>query len=216
MAQVEEKPKGGKQAKAKKAAKSKHSPNVISFPGRGHTFLLGLILVASAVAVSILFLLREPQLPLLAKPPLAIVMICAVGLVITALKQTRATTLLIAPAGLEVSGPNGKAQYAWNKIETVRVVGAVGTFADDPFSPAQKRIGLALFLRGGNEGRVEAHEADAVLAVGDQDQGEKFVDAAAQITKTLRSRQRGGKAKPTALQAKPPRRRDQFALRSAG
>lgn len=214
MAKVVAKSKGDKSAKASKSLKSRQDGGVISFPGHGHAFLLALMAVSAAVALAIVFVLIEPELTILIKPPLILVLICALALISTAFKQTRDTKLVMAPTALEVTGPQGRAKYAWSKIEAVRVVGAVGSFADDPLQPATKRIGLALFLRGGNEGRIEANEADAILAVGDQRQGEKFVEAASQITKALRSRQRGSKSKPVALPG-PPRRREQFALRSA-
>lgn len=195
----------------RKPVSKKHATNIIEFPGRVHAFTVLLLLLLAATVFTIGLLITEPELPFLIKPPLLLVALTAGLLAFSIVNQMRATKIVLGPASLQVSGPNGSGTYAWGKIEAARVVGACSCFADNPMTPAEKRIGLALFLRAGGEGRVDAAEADAILAVGDQIDGTKFVDAATAITKAVRSRQRSNK--PVAAAQTKTRRREQFAQR---
>lgn len=180
---------------AKAAKKAKQATNEIAFDGNVSLFLVIMLGIGCALIFASVLTIMEPQVPGYIKALMGLVVLSTTALILQGIRHTRGTKIVLGPSALEVSGPYGVQKYAWGKIEAVRVVGAVGCFADDPFNPIEKRLGLGLFLKGGAEGRMEASDADAILAVGSQDEGNQFVDAASLITKALRGRQRpGGKA----------------------
>jgi hypothetical protein len=201
--------------KAKPAKKPKSATSEIKFDGQVSLFVVLMLAIGCGLIITCGLTITEPALPAYIKPLLGIVMIFAAALMFQALKQTRPTKLVLGPSALEVTGPDGKQKYPWGKIESVRVVGAVGCFGDDPFTPIEKRIGLGLFIKNGPEGRLEASEADAILAVGKQDEGARFVDAASTIMKAVRGRQRPGGRGPASAATGPRRAaRSEFAQRN--
>lgn len=172
---------------AKKPKKSLADETIV-LPPNVHPFLLVLLALSGGVAVSTGLVLGTIELPPYALPVLAITIVMAGLIFTTGVKYLQPTRINLGPSALHVVGPEGDQEFNWGQIDTVQVVGGTGCLADNPFKPSEKRIGLAVFLKGGPEGRNEVSQADAILASGELHQGERFIDIAARISKAHKSR----------------------------
>ncbi|MGF1649216.1 MAG: hypothetical protein ACFCUN_02065 [Hyphomicrobiaceae bacterium] len=170
----------------------KGAPTDITIPGRSHPYLLVLTPLSAAVMIAGLALFFTNELPLFFMPFLLLTITLATFVLVATLKEFQPVKLKLNPHGLEVSSGHGKRAFAWSQLESVRVVGATGSLGDNPLIPAEKRLGLAVFLKNGTEGRLEANQADAILASADPDFGERLVEISRNIMKVAASRQRIG------------------------
>ncbi|MEL6622424.1 MAG: hypothetical protein AAFQ11_06075 [Pseudomonadota bacterium] len=161
---------------------------VIKIPARVHPFLIVLLLVASGCALASIATIVLHDIPIYAKGMLLLVTISSAAIAFNCMKFFSGTTITIGEANLEVDGPEGRQSFPFGKIESVQVVGATGSLADDPFRPIEKRIGLAIFLKGGPEGRMDVNQADAILTSGENGQGEMFVNTASKINSAIKKR----------------------------
>lgn len=160
----------------------------IVIPGGFHPFLMILIILAGGVAASTTVLFFVNELPVYALPVLGLVILMSALLVMTCLRYTRPTVLKLGPTALEIQGPEGEMNFPWGTIDSVQVVGATGCLADNPFKPIEKRIGLAVFLKGGPEGRNDVSQADAIICAGEMQQGERFMAATQSIMRAIKKR----------------------------
>jgi len=181
------------------AKRSKGVPQSITLPGRSHPYLLVLMLLSLAVAGTTAALLATASLPIYAWPPLGAVVATSGVMAMLTLRHMGETTINFGPSALEVNNASGTAAYPWGKIAAVRVIGATGSISDDPMTPPEKRIGLAVFLKTGkdDDDRSDAGQADFIIAAGTQDaDGDQFVSISQSITKAIRSRQRQTASRP--------------------
>ncbi|MEO1264631.1 MAG: hypothetical protein AAFV26_02875 [Pseudomonadota bacterium] len=182
--------------------KTKSIPESIPLPGRFHGFLLFVALLALtlAIATSLLFVVNE--LPLFMKALLGVVVLSAFATVVVCISFMCGKSLEFTPHELIVHSVTGAERHRWVDIEAVKVVGASGCFGDNPFTASEKRIALALFKKGGREGRAEAHEADDIIISGDIDKhGERYVRVTQYAAKAIRMRETATRGKPAAAAA---------------
>ncbi|MEL6871906.1 MAG: hypothetical protein AAFO62_03730 [Pseudomonadota bacterium] len=188
--------------------KSKSTSEKIRLPGRFHPFLIVLALVGLVLGstTSILFVTNE--LPIFMFPLLGIVALSAFATTVVCIGFMLGKTLEFTTHELIVHAMTGNEKYRWVDIEALKVVGASGSFGDNPFTVMEKRISLALFNKGGREGRAEAHEADVILASGDIDSiGERFVKATQQASSAIRKRETAARNAGSKPASRPVRRR---------
>ena len=177
------------------ARRSKGVPHSITLPGRAHTYLIILIATALGVSGTSTALASTAELPVYMLPLLGIVAVTSAGIGIMCMRHMSDIVVTFGPSVIEIAGPSGKTEVPWSKVSSVRVVGPTGSIADDPMTPPEKRIGLAVFLKSGkdddNDSRTEASDADIIIASGTQaTDGDTFVHAAQAITKAVRNRTR--------------------------
>ncbi len=192
----------------RKSKKAKGTLENIRLPGRFHPFLLVLTVLGFVLGSATAMLFVTNELPVFMFPLLGLVAVSAFATSVVCIGFMCGKTLEFTTHELVVRSMLGTEKHRWVDVDAMKVVGAAGSFGDNPFTVMEKRIGLALFKKGGREGRAEAHEADVILASGDIDShGERFVRATQQASTAIRKRETAAKnagSKPTNRQ---PRRR---------
>jgi len=173
-----------------KKAKPKAPTSKIVLPGRSHPFLLALLALSLGVAATAGSLFYTNTLPVPFMPVLVAMILASLAVAKNCYAQLQETTLTLHANTLEISSPTGHKHFHYSDIEALRLVGPYGHFGDNPLIGNEKRIGIALFLKNGRDGRMEANEADFFICSGDQQDGDTFMKAIQHVQKAMKVRKR--------------------------
>lgn len=181
----------------------------IDLPAGRHTLayvLAGLPLVI-ITATLVTAALNQPPLPLLGLF-LAVVASCS-ALALAAGQTVMGTKLTADRDGLQLKKFLDEQRYNWDQVEDVKVLAATGTFADDPFTEVNERIGIGLFLRGTDRVREHEFDADVILCAGTKEEAATLVKVVEKL-QGFQKRLNAPMARPVVKKTRQANQRDQF------
>ena len=154
-------------------------------PGRMHP-VLG-VLAFQPIMIIILGILAL----ILETPPPLFMAIFASVLVCCAIISWQALAIMLGgsvefmPEGLKVKRLFQEQIYPWRTLEKCSVMPGTGTLGDDALARPEDRVGVGLFVHGGDRQREHDLDADVVLCTGDSSNVQAMMRVAKRVQKAI-------------------------------
>ena len=167
------------------AEQAQGNHETLELPGRMHP-VLGVLafLPIMIIILGILALILETPPPLF-MAIFASVLVCCAIISWQALAIMLGGSVEFMPEGLKVKRLFQEQVYPWRTLEKCSVMPGTGTLGDNALAGPEDRVGVGLFVRGGDRQREHDLDADVVLCTGDSTNVQAMMRIAQHVQKAI-------------------------------